>query len=183
MDRVWLLTWTTYGQWLPGDSRGSVPRVHDTPGPRRRPNIPGTPPAPALPGIQRWARDHLSGAAVRLTRPQARTLIAQLRETAEIRRWSLLAVAIMANHVHVVVGLDGDPDPSTVLRDFKGWGSRRLSREYGKPEGGTWWTASASTRRLRTEENVIAAVKYVREQAYPLLVWAPKFPPDDAGMS
>jgi hypothetical protein len=25
IDRYWFLTWTTYGTWLPGDVRGSVP--------------------------------------------------------------------------------------------------------------------------------------------------------------
>ena len=29
MDRYWLLTSTTYGNWLPGDPRGFVSTIHD----------------------------------------------------------------------------------------------------------------------------------------------------------
>ena len=40
-DRHWLLTWTTYGTWLPGDDRGSVvdsrPHRQNTPAPRTCP--------------------------------------------------------------------------------------------------------------------------------------------------
>jgi hypothetical protein len=32
MDRFWLLTWTTYGTWLPGDERGFVSEVRDDSG-------------------------------------------------------------------------------------------------------------------------------------------------------
>jgi hypothetical protein len=39
-DHFWLLTWTTYGSWLPGDARGSVTAVKNAPGARRRNNIP-----------------------------------------------------------------------------------------------------------------------------------------------
>ena len=28
-DWFWFLTWTTYGSWLPGDSRGSIGTIHD----------------------------------------------------------------------------------------------------------------------------------------------------------
>ena len=34
MDRYWLLTWHTYGTWLPGDRRGFVGRVREGSGPR-----------------------------------------------------------------------------------------------------------------------------------------------------
>jgi hypothetical protein len=30
--KVYFLTWTTYGTWLPGDGRGSVDRDHNVPG-------------------------------------------------------------------------------------------------------------------------------------------------------
>ena len=43
MDRYWLLTWTTYGTWLPGDQRGFVSNVPNGSGPEVRHNIPGTP--------------------------------------------------------------------------------------------------------------------------------------------
>src|SRR5262249_61062771 len=43
MDRYWLLTWTTYGSWLPGDARGSVASVRNKTGPRIEHDQPGIP--------------------------------------------------------------------------------------------------------------------------------------------
>ena len=47
-----------------------------------------------------------------------------------LRRQRLLAVAIMANHIHVVVGVPGDPEPDTLLRDFKSYASLCLNKSY-----------------------------------------------------
>lgn len=43
MDRYWLLTWTCYGQWLPGDARGFVGNVREEDGTQISHNVPGTP--------------------------------------------------------------------------------------------------------------------------------------------
>jgi hypothetical protein len=43
MDRFWLLTWTTYGSWLPGDRRGFVGKLRDETGRPIIHNEPGTP--------------------------------------------------------------------------------------------------------------------------------------------
>jgi REP element-mobilizing transposase RayT len=175
MDRYWLLTWTTYGTWLPGDSRGFVSNVRDAAdasGLEVRHNIPGTPCDADLPGLEASARKSLKCPPIHLTRQQAELLLAQFRETAAHRGWVLLAVAVMANHVHLVVGVPGDPDPETLLRDFKSYGSRALNRHGGTPASGTWWTTSGSKRKLPHGEAVRSAVDYVvRKQAFPLLVW------------
>ena len=65
-------------------------------------------------------------APIHLTRPHADILLAQFQETAAFREWLLLAVAIMTNHFHLVVGAEGDPDPERILGDFKSYDSRRL---------------------------------------------------------
>src|SRR4051794_8559842 len=121
MDRCWLLTSTTYGTWLPGDERGFVSPVGDGPGPEGLPNTPGTPVDADMPGLARSAREHLKGPPVYLTRDHAEVLLAQLQETARYRGWLLLAVAIMANHFHLVVGVAGDPEPDKLLGDFKSY--------------------------------------------------------------
>jgi REP element-mobilizing transposase RayT len=77
----------------------------------------------------------------------------------------------MRNHVHLVVGVPGDPEPADLLRDFKSYGSRALSRRWGKPANGTWWTESGSKRKLPNEPAVGAAIRYVREQPHPLVIW------------
>src|SRR5262245_59603021 len=111
MDRYWLLTWTTYGTWLPGDPRGSVTSVRDGPGPRVEHDQPGMPWEGPLPGLYASAQDALKGPPIFLTRDQAEVLLAQFRETTAYRHWDLLGVAVMAQHIHQVVGVGGDPDP------------------------------------------------------------------------
>ena len=111
-----------------------------------------------------------------LNTEQAETLFDQFQETVTFRQWQLLAVAVMENHAHIVFGVPGDPDPADILRDFKSYGSRRLNRMWGKPKAETWWTESGSKRKLKTREVVLAAIKYVLEQEFPLLVWTAAIP-------
>jgi REP element-mobilizing transposase RayT len=126
--------------------------------------------------LKRHAQGLLKGAPIRFTQPQAEALWAQFLETASYRGWQLLAVGIMANHCHLVVGVPGDPDPSGILGDFKSYGSRALNRRWGKPASGTWWADKGSKRKLPDEEAVLAAVKYVLEQEYPLVIWTTAIP-------
>jgi REP element-mobilizing transposase RayT len=116
------------------------------------------------------AKDNMIGRPVWLTAEQAVILADQFAETASYRRWQLLAVAVMANHVHVVVGVTGDPDPAKLLHDFKSYGSRALKANGQEPSGGRWWTDSGSRRKLTDETAVRAAVEYVRSQHKALVV-------------
>ena len=170
-DRYWFLTWTTYGTWLPGDDRGFVSNIDRGDGKGHRLNIPGIEPASKVRGLESMAREKMAGPPVYLNLEQATALLDQFRETAAYRGWELIVVAIMRNHVHVVVGVSGDPEPETILGSLKSYGGRRLNREFGKRESDTWWTKSGSRRRLKTESNVLAAIEYVRDQEYPLIVW------------
>lgn len=99
----------------------------------------------------------------RLSARHAETVLSSLHTTADTHGWLLLAAAAMWNHVHVVVGVPGDPDPSTLLRDFKRSSSAALNRTQADPRR-AWWTRSGSRRRLAGEPNVIAAIRYVRQQ-------------------
>ena len=119
-DRVWFLTWTTYGTWLPGD-----PRIVQV----------------------------------------------QFEETARHRGYSIVVGAVMNNHVHLVVGVTGDPDPSDLLRDFKSYASRALNRRFGKPESGTWWTEQGSKRKVNDARHFEAVIVYVSGQENPLAIW------------
>ncbi len=171
IDRYWLLTTTTYGARLPGDPRGFVSNVRDDSGTGVRHNVPGTSQDADMPNLQRWAGDALRCPAIRLIREQAAAILAQFRETADHRDWLLLAVAIMADHFHLVVGVPGDPEPAVLLRDFKSYASRALNRRWPKPASGTWWTESGSRRRLRDEAAVMTAIHYVSTQEFPLGLW------------
>lgn len=165
MDRYWLLTWTTYGTWLPGDSRGSVTTLLGPDGNRETYNCIGTDPAPPRADLRRFAAGKRSAEPAYLTSGQAGCVLQQFHETAAFRQWRLVAAAVLSNHCHLVVGVPGDPAPEKVLGDFKAYGTRRLNREFGQRR---WWTESGSTRKLADEGAVIAARGYVRNQTRPL---------------
>jgi hypothetical protein len=179
--RAWLLTNHTYGTWLPGDPRGSVTSVRD-----RRPNdrpaavriehdIPGEPLEDDIPGLYRSAIEHMKGPPIHMNVDQADVLLGQFQETAGYRAWTLRAVAIISTHFHIVVQVPDDPDPGRVLADFKAYGTRALSRRYGKPQSETWWTENGSKRKLRDELALAAAIHYVLfRQECPLVVWSPE---------
>ena len=171
MDRYWFLTWSTYGTWLPGDARGFVSRVRDESGEAVIHNIPGTPYDADMPPLAEFARAALKGPPIYLTADHAPVILAQFQETAEHRKRLLLAVAIMTYHIHLVVGVPGDPDPASLLADFKSYASRALNKRWPKPASGTWWTESGSKRKLPNETAVLAAVNYIKKQEFPLLIW------------
>ena len=171
-DRFWLLTWTTYGTWLPGDKRGFVSPVSDaTLGKRAKHNIIETPYDADVPQLRKEATANLKCAPIYLNLTQAEAIFDQLQETAAHRKWLLLATAIMRNHVHVVVGVPSDTDPENILRDFKAYASRRLNKDCPKPASETWWTASGSKRKLPNDQAIIDAAAYVRDQSSPLVLW------------
>jgi REP element-mobilizing transposase RayT len=173
---AWLLTSTFYGQWLPGDPRGSVTNVRD-----RRPDDPATPVRleharpgddyeDAIPGLQRASLEQLKGPPVALDLAQAEQLLDQFLETAAHRRWTLHAVSIMFNHFHMVLEAPPKVGKKVLLRDIKSYGSRRLNRVFGPREAGTWWSDGGSCRPIR---NRSAAIYYTcHRQPHPLVVWS-----------
>ena len=131
---------------------------------------PQTPVVAPIPGLHASAEKRLACPPVRLLEEHAVILIEQFEQTAAHRSWGLKAAAIMANHIHLVVGVIGDPEPDTLLRDFKSYGSRALNRNWPTPASGTWWTASGSRRKLADEAALRAAIEYVQSQEHPLIL-------------
>jgi REP element-mobilizing transposase RayT len=169
--RMWLLTWTTYGSWLPGDSRGFVSRRRVRGGGSEIHNTPDTPYDSCLPVLVDHARSRLKGEPIRLNTPQAMTVRQQLEETSIYRGWTIRAGAVMANHVHLVVEVPATTATTDLLRDFKAYASRSLTDRFDRPVSGTWWTASGSCRHLPSDESLYRAIAYVQQQEYPLTVW------------
>ena len=167
MRNFWLLTWTTYGTWLPGDRRGFVGRVREgarVNGPRIEHDKFGTPYMAALSGLERASVEKMLGSPIFLNVEQAQVVAAQFCETAAYRGWLLKAGSVMRNHVHLVVGADEAIDPAKMLQSFKGYGSRALNQRWDQPASETWWTQSGSRRRLPTERAIAAGIRYVERQ-------------------
>jgi REP element-mobilizing transposase RayT len=181
---AYLLTWTTYGSWLPGDRRGWVAK----PGEFRAPDA----------RIRELAAKRMNQESVTLDR-NARDLVEQtIKHHCIIRRWQLHAVNCRSNHVHVVVSAP-ERSPEDVMDQFKAWCSRRLTEQWildpNKPEAPAkaapstteapakaapsttegaakasaghrrrkWWTQRGSKRWINTESALEAAIRYVRE--------------------
>src|SRR5258708_2077146 len=162
--KTWLLTSTFYGNWLPGDPRGFVGRVWEQRDGdsennlRHEHDLPGTPYDADMPGLEGVSAELMRGPPVRVNLEQAQALLAQFQETATYRGWRLCAVAIMCNHIHIVLRVDGFVPVDKLLGDFKAYGSRALNRKWGKPTSDTWWTSKGSKRQLRDEAAFRAAV-------------------------
>ena len=168
MDRWWFLTWRTYGTWLPGEE-GFVGHYRVPVGPRRIDNVVGELATEAKPALAQYARRQLVSEPVFLSELQAVPLLAQFQETANHRGWSLDAVAILTNHIHIALGVAGDPNPTSLLRDFKSYASRALNSDRPKPT--KWWADRGSTRFLKNQEHRARAIRYTRDQEGSLLVW------------
>ncbi|MGL4511582.1 MAG: hypothetical protein ACRCT8_00715 [Lacipirellulaceae bacterium] len=179
----WLLTSTTYGTWLPGDTRGSVTSVRDVrpgegPSPvRREHSVFGEPYEPPSRPLHQSARRLLVAPPVRLTRDQALVVVRQFVDTAAFRGWRLVAAAVMANHFHVVLGVRDEADPRKLLTDLKAYASRGLNAATldptnESPSNRKWWTRNGSRRRLPDQAGLDAAENYVlRKQQHPLALW------------
>ena len=160
------ISWTCYGNWLPGDKRGYVSNTH-LPGGGFLPkqNVPGTPYTKDHPLTRHQTSALMNQEPARLTRAHAVVAAESLVEAAAKRSWRILRGAIMANHVHVVV-FDCPDDGPGVRRILKGTSQARLSDQEG--ENRRWWTRGGSDRYLHIDEAILAAIRYVAEQEYKL---------------
>ena len=149
----YLLTWTCYGTWLPGDERRSVDKKHNTY---------GTPRAPVDPARVAGARQRQTHRTVVLAE-EARAIVADtIAAHCQFRGWALHAVNARSNHVHVVVGYAGQA-PEKVMGEFKCWCSRRLHETGALPNEGQVWTDHGSTVYLWNPRDIAGAVEYVDE--------------------
>ena len=170
-DWFWFVTMTTYGSWLPGDNRGSIGIFHYQGQNKVEKNKFGQPMYDPSDTLRDHAKGQMKGDELRLNLEQARVLLTQFCCTCAFRKWRLLAVAIMANHIHLVVHVHSDPEPETIKRDFKSYASRELNIQWGEPKSETWWTSSASARKLETDISVTNAIQCICDQEFPLLIW------------
>ena len=83
--RAYLITFRTYGTWLHGDERGSVDRFHKEF---------ATPLLAARPRREAFERRLMRHDPVRLDTPRRRAVARAIRETCEIRGWTLLALNV-----------------------------------------------------------------------------------------
>lgn len=142
---AYFLTWTTYGNWLPGDERGWITR-------------PATGIMPASRPLSDDRRARLGHAPIILSNHERETVHDTIVDHCTIRGWTAHAVNVRTNHVHVVVS--AKPDPDTVAKQFKAWCSRRLNALRNPPPR-HWWTRGESTPYINSEAELADVMDYV----------------------
>jgi REP element-mobilizing transposase RayT len=149
---AYLITLRSYGTWLPGDPRGFVDRTH------RGYRTPMAGPRPALERVMRAAQRDPPVAL----EPTGRAVVAEaIRQHCGHRGWSLRALDVRSEHLHVVVAASGAPE--RVAIELKAWSTRRLVERGLFEQGRRVWGRGASTRYLWTLDAVEAACRYVCE--------------------
>ena len=149
---AYFITFPTYGTWLHGDARGSVDRAH---------NVPGTPLLD--PDQRRQQRDaaRLKHPPVILDVKRRRVVHRTIVEVCAHRNWTLHAVHVRTNHVHVVISAEETPEQ--VMNALKSWATRRLVEAGMLPAGTKAWVRHGSTRYLWKADQVTSACQYVCE--------------------
>jgi REP element-mobilizing transposase RayT len=157
------ITWTCYGTWLPGDSRGHVSNtLLPDGGFEPKMNVPGTPCAEGNAFTHDRARAAQKYPTVWLTPVEARCVAGTLVGACQKRGWRILQAAVMCNHVHVVI-TDCPDDGPAVRRILKGTTQAALSKLLGHAR--RWWTEDGSNRYKHDHAAIEAAIRYVAKQA------------------
>jgi REP element-mobilizing transposase RayT len=140
-----LLTWRTYGTWLPGDQRGWTSH--------------GRGAQSENPSIEKYARQHSRSDPVKLDRVQRHCVIEEIQSYCKFRGWMCYAVTCQSNHVHVV--LQTRQDPLRVMAKLKTRCTRGLHKQYLRFKGIQIWAARGSVTSLPDLSARLEAVQYV----------------------
>jgi REP element-mobilizing transposase RayT len=152
LPAAYLITFHTYGSWLHGEEKGSVDRQN---------NRPKTEFTPTDCERLEAMRQRMSGDAVTLNDLQRRCVEQAIIGVCKHRFWSLLAINVRTNHIHIVVSVAGSPEKA--MSDFKSWATRKLREtDLIRPKEKIW-SRHGSTRYLWDDRAVEAACRYVIE--------------------
>jgi REP element-mobilizing transposase RayT len=146
-----LISFRSHGTWLHGDERGSTDRFNNV---YRSPHIPAS---------ERWHQYNqrtLKADPITLAAEQRASVEKAIRETCRIRRWSLHALNVRTNHVHVVVSI-GYAKASRALNALKANATRQMREDGNWKSMRSPWADKGSQRNLWNERSVTLAVDYV----------------------
>ena len=147
---AYLITFRTYGTWLPGDERGAIDRFHNKyRGPRADPNQIREAQSSLL----------LKSDPVKLDSRGRKAVKEAIREVCDYRNWKLFAQNVRTNHAHAVVAAIASAD--RVLNDFKSYSTRKLRERELWLHNHSPWVDKGSKRKLWNEDHIYLACDYV----------------------
>jgi REP element-mobilizing transposase RayT len=144
---TYFITWNTYGSWLPGDSRGWRKRFSGD--------------QPPNPRLENWCRNQMNDAPLRLSEGDRQTVDDACKEHCRYRNWTLLAINVRTNHVHVI--FNSDAGPSVVRNQLKANCTRRLRTQKNPLDARQPWAKGADVELLDTDKDIENCVRYVLE--------------------
>ena len=142
---VYLITFNCYGTRLRGDERGSVDRPREGRGGPIEPSA----------SLVHYGARAMTHSEAKLGHEESFTVLSAIRATCAFRHWYLLAAHVRSTHAHLVV--DGIPEVSAAIRDFKAYASRALNHDRSRRR----WARGGNARRLGDPQSVRAAIRYV----------------------
>jgi REP element-mobilizing transposase RayT len=146
-------TFRCYGTWLHGDEHGSVDRNNNKYG------------SPRIPANHNWQKHNeklLLHPPVTLNAARRSSVEKAIRGLCARRSWTLLAINVRTNHIHVVICI-GTKEPKDVLIALKANATRQL-REDGLWQEHSPWADKGSKRNLWNEKSIWEACKYVTNE-------------------
>ena len=157
---VFFITFSCYGQWVPGEA-GVVDRAH---------NRLGGPTMPESERLNAHLRKSMKQPAYEMDQVRRAAVLSAIVETCRHRGWSLLAAHVRTTHVHAVI--DAEAVPEQVMNSLKSYASRFLNQAGIDGADRRRWARHGSTRYLWTQDAITNAVLYVIEaQGGPMAVY------------
>ncbi|MFN0131206.1 MAG: hypothetical protein ACKVW3_01535 [Phycisphaerales bacterium] len=153
-DCAWYhFMFSTYGAWLRGDARGFRDhghRIHSS-GDYRNP-----PPADEHAGLRTWTKRAMRKPAVSLTPDQRREALAWLVRALRARGVELLALAVMAQHVHGLGRFE-----VAHARRVIGLAKARSSHALRDAIPGAVWAKKCALRLIRDRLHQATTFRYI----------------------
>jgi REP element-mobilizing transposase RayT len=150
---AYFITFRCDGTWLPGDERGWT---HKPRGVRDLPLRSGHP------SLRSIATDAMEASPFVMEGAHRRIADTAIRDVCAYRGWTLHALNVRTNHVHLVVS--ADPTAEQVMTSLKAWSTRRLREDGLIAEGFKPWSRHGSTRYLWELHEVEATVWFFLEE-------------------
>jgi REP element-mobilizing transposase RayT len=155
MALAYFITFTTYGTWLHGTSKGkgSVDDEH---------NRFGAPFVAPDARREQEERAAMVQAPYVMSATEREIVCKAIVELAKQRGWKLWAVHVRSNHVHVVIS--AERDPGRIMSDMKARASRDLTRAGFDSVERRRWTRHGSTKHLFRVEDVETKIRYTLDE-------------------
>ena len=155
---AYMITFTTYGTWLHGNSRGSI---------IEQPN--GTHLLNKESRLEAYQKQIMTESPFVLDERSRQIILQAMLDVAQNRHWIIPAIHIRSSHIHSIV--KAHPKPERIMNDLKAYCTRALrANNYSRKH---FWTHHGSTRYLYTDAKIQEAVHYVLyEQGEPMTLCA-----------